>query len=72
MFSIISVEDGESGEVTPVSGGSEEDMCSETLLHEADTTVIPTDTPRLRLADICWDTPQGILKLAIFFAGNTY
>ncbi|XP_073995355.1 inositol hexakisphosphate and diphosphoinositol-pentakisphosphate kinase isoform X4 [Rhodnius prolixus] len=57
-FAPIVVEDGESGEVTPVSGGSEEDMCSETLLHEADTTVIPTDTPRLRLADICWDTPQ--------------
>lgn len=46
---------GESGEATPVSVASEEDFCSETLLQEADTTVVPTDTVRAKLSDICWE-----------------
>ncbi|XP_024216421.1 inositol hexakisphosphate and diphosphoinositol-pentakisphosphate kinase isoform X5 [Halyomorpha halys] len=49
---------GDSGEVTPVSEASEEDFCSETLLQESDTTVVPIDTVRAKLSDICWDNDK--------------
>ncbi|CAH1401625.1 unnamed protein product [Nezara viridula] len=49
---------GDSGEVTPVSEASEEDFCSETLLQESDTTVVPIDTVRAKLSDICWDNEK--------------
>lgn len=54
LFYIDEVLIGDSGEVTPVSEASEEDFCSETLLQESDTTVVPIDTVRAKLSDICW------------------
>ncbi|XP_014240149.1 inositol hexakisphosphate and diphosphoinositol-pentakisphosphate kinase 2 isoform X5 [Cimex lectularius] len=46
-----------SGGVTPVSCGSDEiDVSSEML--EADSTVVPIDTVRARLSDICWNKPS--------------